>query len=215
MRNSRRRFRTYNRLLFITGLTYATTWLPFLRGLMDGESYTWGTTLFGHVFSGSGTQGDFYFVVLNAFLGLWLLLSFYWSRWRMVFYGLLVLWNGSMIANAFYEVFFGQGYTFQGDTLGVNVDLSYVILPLMLGIGYLTGVVIKKDARYPFKARWTWKNTYWLLGLLLPLPVQYFLLHGGEPHGLTDQIGVIIALLQVFLLSWAFRAYDILTGGSD
>jgi len=182
---------------------------------MDGETYSWGTTLFGRDFRGSGTGGDFYYVVLNAVLGLLLLFAFYWFRRRWAFYGLLILWNGSMIANAFYEVFLGEGFYFRGDTLGVDLNLSYVILPFMLGVGYLTGLVIVRDLRHAFTARWSRKNSYWLAALALPLPIQYFLLREGDPHGLTDKIGVIIALLQVLLISLALKGYVISKEAGD
>jgi hypothetical protein len=200
-------FRSLNVLLFLTGLTYATTWLPFVRGLMDGESYSWGNSLLGVSFSGSGIGGDFYYIVINTVLGILLMFSFYWVRQRLLFYTLLIVWHGSMIANAFYEVFAGQGYYFHGDTLGLHLNLSYVILPFMVLVGSLAVLIIVRDRKVYFKAGWTKKNNYWLMMLLIPLPVQYFLLSAGDPHGTTDQAGVTLALLQVLLVSRPLKAY--------
>lgn len=208
MDTRRRYFRSLNLLLFFTGLTFATSWLPLLRGLMDGESYSWGTTFLGKTFSGSGAGGDFYYVVLNALLGLFLLCSFYWVRQRLIFYLLLVLWYGSIIANAFYEVGYGEGYYFHGDTLGIHVNLSYVIIPFVLFLGFLAVKVIKKDRKNRFRARWIVKNTYWLAALLLPIFPQYLLFSGGEPHGITDQIGVLLALLQLLMVAFPLKAYS-------
>ncbi len=46
--------------------------------------------------------------------------------------------------------------------------------------------------------------------MLAPIPVQVVLFHVGEPHGITDKIGVIIALLQVALAWTAFKGYNII-----
>lgn len=208
MKTDRRFFKYLNLLLFFTGLTFVTTWLPFLRGILDGNSYIWGTTLFGVRFSGTGLEGDFYYVIGNTVIGFLLLYSFYWTRKRMLFYALLCLWYGSMIANAFYEVFLGEGYVFHGDTLDIHLDLSYIVIPLMIALAVLVILVIRKDLRMKFKPIWTRKNRLWLLILTLPLAAQYFLLGSGEPHGSTDQIGVIISLLQVVFLCMPFKAFS-------
>jgi len=213
MKTNRRFFRYLNLLLFFTGLTFMTSWLPFLRGLLDGPSYEWGSSFLGKQFSGSGTGGDYYYVLINVVTGLFLLASFYWIRQRWVFYSLLIVWYGSMIANAFYEVFAGQGYMFHGDTLNIHLNLAYVILPVMVLAGVLAGYVILKDKGTTFRAIRTKKNSYWLAALLLPIPFQYFLLSGGEPHGLTDQIGVVLALLQVVFLYKPFKAYRLVGEG--
>ncbi len=213
MKTNRRFFRLLTLLLFFTGLTFMTSWLPFLRGIMDGPSYEWGSSFFGLKFSGTGTDGDFYYILINVIVGLLLMYSFYWIRQRWVFYGLLIFWYGSMIGNTFYEVFSGQGFMFHGDTLNIHLNLAYVILPIMILAGYLAGYVIMKDRRISFQAAWTRKNNYWLAALLLPIPFQYFLLSGGEPHGQTDQIGVILALLQVIFLYKPFKGYRLVEGG--
>lgn len=196
-----------NVLLIITGISLATTWLPFLRGLMDGETYIWGTSLFGMTFSGSGISGDFYYVTLNLMAGLLLLYAFYWITNRIIFYSLLILWYGIMIANTFYEAIWGEGFFFNGDTLNVHVDLSYFILPVMLLFAILVTKVIRTDRKFTLRPEWTRRNTNWTVALLVPLFVQAYLFREGEPHGLTDKIGVVIALLQVILVSIPFRAY--------
>jgi hypothetical protein len=205
-------FMKYNRknlnlLLIITGISLATTWLPFLRGMMDGETYTWGTSLFGFVFSGRGTSGDYYYVVLNLVFCLLLLYAFYWISRRVIFYSLLILWHGVMIANIFYEAFWGEGFVFNGDTMNIHINLSYIILPVMMLIGFLIVRVIRTDLKFTMHPEWTRRNTNWAMVLLLPLFVQAYLFREGEPHGLTDKIGVVIALLQVLFVTMPFKAY--------
>lgn len=203
-------FKKLNFLLILTSFSFATSWLPFIRGIADGESYQWGTSLFGNVFYGKGMTGDFYYVVLNVIIGLMLMYSFYWIKNRIAFYLLLILWYGGMIANSFFEVFAGDGYMFHGDTLNVHLDLSFIIIPLMIVMGVLVVYVILEDLKYSFVAKGTKKNKFWAILLLTPIPFQAVLFFMGEPHGLTDRIGVIIALLQVALAWTAFKAYDVM-----
>ncbi len=203
-------FKKLNFLLILTSFTFATSWLPFIRGIADGESYQWGSSLFGNALYGKGISGDFYYVVLNVIIGLMLMYSFYWIKNRIAFYLLLILWYGSMIANSFYEVFAGDGYMFHGDTLNVHLDLSFIIIPLMIVMGALVGHVILEDRKYSFVVKGTKKNKFWAILLLFPIPVQAVLFSMGEPHGITDRIGVIIALLQVALAWTAFKAYEVI-----
>ena len=205
-----RLFKRLNLLLILTSLTFATSWLPFIRGISDGESYQWGTTFFGKLFYGSGTGGDFYYVLLNVAIGLGLMYTFYWVRRRNLFYLLLIIWYGSMIANSFYEVFVGEGYMFHGDTLNVHLDLSFIIIPLMIFLGALVVNVIIEDRKHSFLVKATKKNKFWATLLLVPIPGQVVLFYMGEPHGITDKIGVIIALLQVALAWTAFKGYNII-----
>lgn len=202
-------FKKLNLLLIITGFTFATSWLPFIRGISDGESYQWGTTLFGELFYGDGVGGDFYYVVINVVIFLALMYSFYWIKNRMVFYILLLVWYGSMICNAFYEVFVGEGYIFHGDTMNVHLNLSYAILPIMILMGVFVLHVAREDRKHFFRAKRHKKNNLWALVLLLPIPAQGVLFYMGEPHGITDKIGVIIALLQVVLVWTAFKGYNV------
>ncbi len=202
-------FRLFNVLLIITSLTFITTWLPFLRAILDGESYKWGTGFFGILFHGDGVSNEFYYIIINFVIGLGLLCSFYWIKNRKIFYFLLAIWFGSMIGNSLFQVFYGKGYMFHGDTLGIHLDLSYIIVPLMLFLGTFVTYMIIQDSRNPFKATWSKKNKFWALILLIPIPIQAVLLYFGEPHGTTDQIGVIIAILQIIFLHKALKGYEV------
>jgi hypothetical protein len=71
---------------------------------------------------------------------------------------------------------------------------------------------IVRDARSatsrPALTAWSNRNTRWVLVLAALLPMQLVLLRIGEPHGTTDQIGVLITIAQWFLLSIALRRVD-------
>ena len=197
-----------NVLLFLTGLTFITTWLPFLRSIMDGASYQWGAEFFGSMYSGKGLSGDFLYVCINFVLGMGLLYSVFWIKNRKIFYGLAILWFGSMIGNAFFHVASGEGYEFHGDTLGIHVDLAYVIIPFLSLLGIFVGYMILQDRNQNLNFQWGKKNRMWARILLGLIPIQAVLLATGEAHGTTDQIGVVLAIAQVFLLNRVFKGYE-------
>jgi len=80
----------------------------------------------------------------------------------------------------------------------------------MILIGAFVINVILEDRKHSFLAKGTKKNKFWAILLLAPIPVQIVLLYMGEPHGITDKLGVIIALLQVALAWTAFKGYNII-----
>lgn len=99
---------------------------------------------------------------------------------------------------------------FHGDTLNVHLDLSFIIIPFMIFLGALVVKVILEDRKHSFVTEGTKKNKFWATLLLVPIPVQVVLFYMGEPHGITDKIGVVIALLQVALAWTAFKSYKII-----
>ena len=52
---------------------------------------------------------------------------------------------------------------------------------------------------------WTRTNKVLGLALIALLPIQFVLLRFGEPHGTTDQIGVVLTILQWMLIGAALR----------
>jgi hypothetical protein len=195
-------------LLLITCLSMMTTWLPLLRGLFDGPSYRWGNTLFGRNFSGNGINGDYYYVIVHAVFGFFLLYTFYHSHRRVVFYTLLALWHLTIVGNVCWAIFAGEGLYFHGDTLGIHLNLGYVVIPMVALLAVWVIRVIATDQRYGKVFKWKMKNNRWLIVVLSMLPVQFILLRTGEPQDLTDKIGVVMALSQVFIFYWVFKSYD-------
>jgi hypothetical protein len=193
-------------LLFIAGLSMVTTWLPLLRTVCDGNTYSWGTTFFGISFFGSGLTPDYFYVLANAAIGFSMLYGFYFMQNRKVFHSLAILWFAAIAGNSYFEVLLGEGYMFHGDTLNTHVDLSWVILPLTTLMLIAAILVVINDSKEA--AIWHQRNTRWLFGVLAFVPVQALLFVTGEPHGTTDQIGVIIALVQVVLFYWVFKRYS-------
>lgn len=192
-----------------TSVTLLSSWLPFVRGLIEGRTYEWGSAYFGHAYGGRGVTAGTSILAAELALGL-LLLSLGWrgARPRSLFVPLLLGWHALLAANAtFNAVQSPDGYRIRGDSLGLDLNLTW------LGPLFFCGLFL-------FALRWAWKsageapgqepvwtpaNTAWAVGLALALPVQVVLLRSGGQHGLGDQIGVFLTIGQWLLVPMALK----------
>src|SRR5262245_43235000 len=109
-------------LLLWTSLTTLVFWLPTVRGAFDGASYQWGA--FG--FSGMGANGDYWFPVLGSALAV-LMLWLGWRGARFPFKILLVGWHTFLaVALSVAVLNDPEGFHIQGDTAGMDIDLSVI-----------------------------------------------------------------------------------------
>ncbi|MDX5482873.1 MAG: hypothetical protein LPK07_14430 [Hymenobacteraceae bacterium] len=197
-------------LLYLTAITFVFSWLPFVRCLFDGETYTWGTGYFGRSFSGSGTAGDYWLLILRVAFGLLIFYTAYRSGKRVLFYMLLLLWYLPLLLDAVYLAIYNpEQMRFRGDTLGIDISVAAVI-PAFLSLVFvlITYSMYLEQKRIRFVVpTWVRRNNFWLILLMGMLPVQCALLHFGEPHGTTDKVGVVLTILQCLLLPKVFQPY--------
>lgn len=191
-------------LLAWTAITTLPFWLPLVRSFMDGDSYEWGLL----DFRGHGLHGDLWLPALGVALAL----AIRWPGWRgarMPFHVLLLLWVVPLGAAATWlSIANPEDFRFQGDTLGIDVSLAPVGILLFGGLAVLALLWVIRDLRSGRRREappWTRTNKLLGLGLLALLPLQLVLLRFGEPHGTTDQIGVVITILQWLLVGAALR----------
>lgn len=196
-------------ILTLTAITMITVWLPFIRGSMDGNTYEWGNSFLGFGFGGQGIGGYYWIVVLEAVLCV-AVIYFGWRGAQPPFHWLLLLWNIPQAVDAFYNAIrFPENYRFQGDTLGVDLSLAWVGPLLFGGLALLSLIWVVRDLRQRRSEDlpvWSRRNRVLLMITFSLLPLQFFLLRFGEPHGTTDQIGVILTMLQWALLNITFAA---------
>jgi hypothetical protein len=193
-------------VLFWLAVTLLTAWLPLVRGAFDGESYEWGASYFGVGFSGKGVGGDYWLPAAKTVLALGIL----WLGWRgarPLFLVLALAWQGFVLADALHgSLTRPEHYRFRGDTLGIDVSLAWVA-PVAYGLFLLLTLFwALRHARAEWQEPpppWTRRNTRWLLGLAALLPVQLALLRSGGPDSTADKVGVVLTILQWFLLGWA------------
>ena len=193
-------------ILIWTWVTLIVTWLPLVRGLLDGDTYEWGNSFWGKQIGGHGLHGDYWLLLIQAAFGI-LLLYLGWRGARQPFHWLLLLWQIPLAAQACYNSFTSpEDYRFRGDTLGVDVSLAWVGPVFAGGFALLSIFWVVRDLRAKQKKvipEWRRANLIFLLIALSLLPIQFVLLRFGEPHGPRDQVGVILTMMQWLLILWA------------
>jgi hypothetical protein len=192
-------------LLLWTSLTTIVFWLPLVRGAFDGVTYEWG----GFGFSGRGTGGDYWFVLSASILAI-ALQHLAWRGPRAAFYALFGGWHSYLaFTTTAAAIADPASLRFQGETLGVDVSFAIAAPVFMGAAAALVLFWMVRDARSGRSraalTAWSQRNTRWVLTLAALLPMQLVLLRVGEPHGTTDQIGVLVTMAQWFLLSFALR----------
>lgn len=197
----------YRILLFLTCLTGATTWLPFLRCLFDGKTYQWSTSFLGYTLTSAGINLPYLYILFWTGIWLFLMYSFFWIRNVRIFQFLLIVWFGSMLTNMSYDIFRGESFMFHGDTMGVHLDLTPFIMTFMVVVILLVAIVLMGRKADMILGFWSKRNTRWLIALSIWIPLQAIFFATGEPHGSTDEIGVVISLLQVILVYFGMTAY--------
>ncbi len=195
----------FNSLMIFSGLTFMLVWLPLLRCLFDGTSYSWGQQYFGFFVSSTGIEAGYF--VLIPFLLLFALYfySFYWIKNRTIFYVLLIWWWIHNFGNLIFDIIKNGDTEFHGDTLNVHVSISMIVIPLsIVALLWVIAVIIKDKKLDNVAIPWHKSNTNKALVILAPLPFQALLYATGEPHGLTDEISVVITIIQAFLVAIIF-----------
>lgn len=125
---------------------------------------------------------------------------------RKLFGGLLALWWVNVFGNLIFDIIKNEDTMFHGDTLIVHISISSIILPLAVIALFLIFQVLRTE-KQSVNISWTKKNSILLNIFLAMLPILFILLFSGEPHGITDQIGVIIAIAQSFYIPAIFKPY--------
>jgi len=210
--NTWRPDRLLRTILGLTALTFILSWLPMIRCLMDGASYTWGTAWWGLPVGGNGLGG--WFLLLPAQVSL--AVSILWLGWRgarLPFHWLLLGWHALLCSSfTMMAITEPESFRFQGDTAGIDISLAW-FGPTLTGALMIASVVwVARDLRaesHGVVAPWNCVNTAWLVGLAALLPAQFVLLRFGEPHGTSDLIGVFLTIIQWMMLGHAIKPRDV------
>lgn len=198
--------RTHVVLMIWISLLFLVAWLPFIRSLMDGESYQWGAQLFGRQFSGAGLGGDYWFAAGKAAIGV-ALLWFGWRRPNGAVRYAIAAWLALNFADTLYSVATApETFRFRGDTLGIDVSLLW-FAPLLDGAFLI--LALWWAARAPALATPPMSGTNRLLlgAALLLLPVQYLLLSSAVGQEAGDVVGVLLTITGWALLSASFAPW--------
>jgi len=182
-------------------------WLVFFRLTFEGNSYSWGTDYFGRMFYSSGlARADFLVIYALLAMSLFLLFQLRKQNFKLIA-PVLVVYLGFFAADALYALLRGEPIIFQGDTLGVTLNLSTPFFVLQFGmfvvaIAWWLGVLDIATGPGP-QPMARYKRVIVKICIAI-VPLQLLLLIFGEPHELTDEIGVILTILQWIMLAFAF-----------
>ncbi|WNS75231.1 hypothetical protein RRV45_20530 [Bacillus sp. DTU_2020_1000418_1_SI_GHA_SEK_038] len=186
--------------VMVSGITF---WLPVIRGLFDGRSYTWSGWL---GMGGSGLTGHYWLLLI--FTALLITLIFLgWRGARKPFHWLLLLWFSLLVAESGSWFFSSETVHFRGDTLGTDIPIGKIIFPfdlLFLGLSIrwvIRDIRTQHSYLYPL---WKKSNQNLLLFSLCLLPLQFFILRFFDQYPIYDQIGVIVTTFQWIVLNLAF-----------
>lgn len=195
----------YKLLLLLIGITFMLVWLPLIRCLMDGRSYQWGMSFYGQQFSSAGLSADYLFLIVQLVFFGGLFYSFFWVKNRSIFYTLLGLWFFNTLGNFLFTIMQEGDTMFHGDTLNVHISVSSIVITLsIISLACIAWVISKDRQQEETAIPWGRRNRMWAIILLAPLPIQWVMFATGEPHGTTDEIAVLIAIAQAFLLPFVF-----------
>ncbi len=195
-----------NVLSVFISITFMIVWLPFVRSIFDGKSYEWGTQYFGTTITGAGITPSFIFIIAQVALYSAIIIGLYRMKNRGLYGVLLGVWWVNVFGNLIFDIIKNGDTMFHGDTLNVHVSLTTIILPLAAVALFLI-IQVQRTEKESVTISWTKKNSTLLNIFLAMLPILFLLLFSGEPHGITDQIGVIIAIAQCFYIPVIFRPY--------
>jgi hypothetical protein len=198
---SRRALASSAVLWWIT-LTLTTAWLPTIRGVMDGQSYQWATTVFGWSVGGRGMSDAFWFVVLRSAIGIALLYAG-WRRPTKRARMLVALYVSELALEILWAAATEpDGFRFRGDTLGVDVSLTWVA-PIAACVFAALAVmdIVEPADNSRTNVAWTPAGRRRLVIALAVLPLQWVLLHNGHGMDWRDMVGVGITIAQWWLLS--------------
>ncbi len=190
-------------------IAFQTTlpWLVFFRLTFEGDTYRWATEYFGRSFYSAGlARADF--LLIYGLLSANLFLLWQMRKQKMAFVApMLVVYLGIFAADALFSLVRGDAIIFQGDTLGVKLDLSYPFFlvqfaAVALAVAWWIGVRDIPSGQGPRPMTRVKRNI--VTACVVFVPVQLSLLIFGEPHGLTDEIGVILTIVQWIVLAVVF-----------
>jgi len=116
----------FNSLMIFSGLTFMLVWLPLLRCLFDGKTYSWGQNYFGTTFSSTGIESGYFILIPFFILYLLFFYSFYWIKNRTIFYVMLAWFWIHNFGNLLFDIIKNGDTKFHGLTDEISVIITII-----------------------------------------------------------------------------------------
>ncbi|MCR2823753.1 hypothetical protein [Lederbergia panacisoli] len=184
-----------------------TFWLPIVRGIFDGSSYTWSVWL---GFDGIGIHGDYWLLLIFTVM-LVFVIYLGWRGAQKPFHWLLLSWLILLVIESGTMFFSQETIYFKGETLGTEFAIGKVIFPIDLLFLILSSIwVIRnvKKTRSKKKIAWRKENRILLTAFFIVFPIQLITLRFFDHNIIFDQVGVALTMLQWLLLNLAFYPWQ-------
>jgi hypothetical protein len=160
-------------------------------------------------FSGTGTGGDFWFVIL-IFLFVAAMMWYSWRGARMPFHVLAILWAITLTIRLITGVIaHGQQMRFRGDTLGINVWLGWFVPVYVLFTALTIWWAVRdfRRKRERMKPAWSRPNVIGLSVAACLWLTAVALFQIGPLHGPTN-VGAVYCMFAFWIIlnAWGLRA---------
>jgi hypothetical protein len=186
--------------VLLSGFTY---WLPTIRGLFDGPSYTWSGWM---GIGGTGVGGQYW--ILLIFTALMTIVVFLgWRGTLKPFRWLLLIWFMLLVVESGTWFFSSETVQLKGDTLGIELSLGKIIFPFDILFLSLSCLWLIRDIRsnHPHQSpSWKRLNRHLLILFFCLLPLQFIFLRFFDHNKIFDLMGVFLTIGQWILLNLSF-----------
>jgi hypothetical protein len=186
--------------VIFSGFTY---WLPTIRGLFDGPSYSWSGWM---GIGGTGVGGQYWFLLMLTAL-MTTAVFFGWRGIHKPFRWLLLIWFILLVIESGSWFFSTETVQLKGDTLGIELSLGKIIFPFDILFWSLSCLWLIRNIRsnHPHQSpSWTRLNRNLLLMFFCLLPLQFIFLRFFDHNKIFDQMGVFLTIGQWILLNLSF-----------
>lgn len=191
-------------ILIYVMLSGFTFWLPLIRGLFDGPSYSWSGWM---GIGGTGVSGQYWILLIMTALMTTVVFKG-WRGARNPFRWLLLIWCMLLVIESGSWFFSSETVHFKGDTLGTDLPLGKIIFPFDVLFLALSCLWIIRSTRPNHSPSWKRLNRNLLILFFCLLPFQFIVLRFFDHYKIFDQIGVIITIFQWILLNLSFYPWQ-------
>ncbi len=189
-------------ILYVSGSIYEPIWRLFVRGLIEGNSFTWSYIGIG----GSGVSGGYWVIVLFLAIGLFILFIG-WRGAKKLFRWFVSIWVFILFSSSIALLIHDPKAKIIAESLQIELPYAIIILPFDVIACVLLSIWLIRERHSEKKVvipPWNRINTMYLLGVISIFPIEFFVFNVGDQHGLLDKVGVLLTFIQWIMINLSF-----------